>query len=189
FNDLFDDVVIYAERFDLERQVIKGILISDKRDPASPVLIVGEQAVIIADPLDKRIKVQLANGTIHRQESGSGSYQQIAFSTYEMDVDLTKQGGGKRRIKYREMDLGALRRLAEDTPPESGAGIRMKAELHKRFAFPFACLVFGLIGMPLGIFWSRGGRAYGFMASIVVVFCYYLLLNVGESLAKSATVP
>ncbi|MCP4715886.1 MAG: LptF/LptG family permease, partial [Deltaproteobacteria bacterium] len=47
----------------------------------------------------------------------------------------------------------------------------------------------GIIGMPLGIFWSRGGRAYGFMASIVVVFCYYLLLNVGESLAKSATVP
>jgi lipopolysaccharide export LptBFGC system permease protein LptF len=58
-------------------------------------------------------------------------------------------------------------------------------EMSKRLAFPFACLVFGILGVSVGSFWRRGGRSYGFILSIVIVFFYYLLLSMGENLSKT----
>ena len=56
-------------------------------------------------------------------------------------------------------------------------------EVHKKFALPAACLVFGLIGLPLGIVNRRGGRAAGFAVSIGIVLLYYALLATGEARA------
>jgi lipopolysaccharide export system permease protein len=57
-----------------------------------------------------------------------------------------------------------------------------KVEIHKKFSIPFACVVFVLIGAPLGIRTRRGGFAN--MAIAVAFFMiYYLFLIVGEQLA------
>ena len=55
-------------------------------------------------------------------------------------------------------------------------------EIHKKFSIPFACLVFILVGGPLGIRTRRGGFAN--MAIAVAFFItYYLFLIAGEQLA------
>ena len=56
-------------------------------------------------------------------------------------------------------------------------------EVHKKFALPAACLVFGLIGLPLGIVNRRGGRAAGFAVSVGIVLLYYALIATGEARA------
>ena len=57
-----------------------------------------------------------------------------------------------------------------------------KVEIHKKFSIPFACVVFVLIGAPLGIRTRRGGFAN--MAIAVAFFMiYYLFLIAGEQLA------
>lgn len=57
-----------------------------------------------------------------------------------------------------------------------------RVEIHKKFSIPFACIVFTLIGAPLGIRARRGGLAAGFLSVIFFIF-YYLCLIGGEQLA------
>jgi Lipopolysaccharide export system permease LptF/LptG len=57
-----------------------------------------------------------------------------------------------------------------------------RVEIHKKFSIPFACVVFVLIGAPLGIRTRRGGFAN--MAIAVAFFMvYYVFLIGGEQLA------
>jgi lipopolysaccharide export system permease protein len=55
-------------------------------------------------------------------------------------------------------------------------------EIHKKYSIPFACVVFTLVGAPLGIRARRGGLAAGFISVAFFVF-YYLCLVGGEQLA------
>jgi len=62
-------------------------------------------------------------------------------------------------------------------------------KIHEKFSVPFACLVLGLIGVPLGI-QSRAGRAgksMGFVWSGVLLI-YYLLTSAVTSLAERGVV-
>jgi LPS export ABC transporter permease LptG len=61
-------------------------------------------------------------------------------------------------------------------------------EIHKKFSIPFACLVFGVLGLPLGITNRRGGKSSGFSLSVVIILVYYILINNGEQLAASGRI-
>ncbi|HET7712416.1 MAG TPA: LPS export ABC transporter permease LptG, partial [Thermoanaerobaculia bacterium] len=63
-----------------------------------------------------------------------------------------------------------------------------RVEIHKKFAIPFACIAFGVIGLPLGITNRRGGKSSGFSLSIGIILVYYVLINNGEALAKSGKI-
>ena len=56
-----------------------------------------------------------------------------------------------------------------------------KVEYYKKFALPFACLAFGLIGIPLGFIVKQNGRMIGLGIGLGVILLYYLLLQVGQN--------
>lgn len=57
-----------------------------------------------------------------------------------------------------------------------------KVEIHKKYSIPIACVVFVLVGAPLGIMARRGGLTAGVLSAGFFVF-YYLCLIGGEQLA------
>ncbi len=62
-------------------------------------------------------------------------------------------------------------------------------ELYRRLAFPFACLVFALVAVPIGAQPRRGGRAAGSLIAVAMIAGYYLLFVTGAGLARQGTVP
>jgi LPS export ABC transporter permease LptG len=62
-------------------------------------------------------------------------------------------------------------------------------EIHKKFSIPFACIAFGVLGLPLGITNRRGGKSSGFSLSIAIIVAYYLMLVNGEELGGSGKIP
>jgi len=64
----------------------------------------------------------------------------------------------------------------------------LEVEWHKKFALAFACVVFVLIGAPLGMRVRRGGIAVGFLSILFFAF-YYLCLQFGESFADRLLLP
>jgi lipopolysaccharide export system permease protein len=62
-------------------------------------------------------------------------------------------------------------------------------ELHKRFSIPFACLIFGLIGTPLGIQSRRAGKSGGYAISVVLLLIYYIFITAGENLGDTGRLP
>ena len=64
-----------------------------------------------------------------------------------------------------------------------------QVEYYKKFSIPFACFVFGLIGVPLGLVVKRSGKMVGFGIGLGLVLVYYLLLQVGQDMGRSGFVP
>ncbi|MBC7187241.1 MAG: LptF/LptG family permease [Calditrichaeota bacterium] len=60
---------------------------------------------------------------------------------------------------------------------------KLMVEVHKKYSIPVACLVFVLIGTPLGIMAHRGGWAVGGGISLFFFLLYWTLLIGGEELA------
>ena len=56
-------------------------------------------------------------------------------------------------------------------------------EAHKKFSIPFACILFVLLGAPLGVMAKRGGFAVSTSLSFGFFLLYYILLIGGEELA------
>jgi lipopolysaccharide export system permease protein len=80
--------------------------------------------------------------------------------------------------------LGALRHARTTGEPTK----MIEIEFQKRMSISYACLVFGLIGAPLGIRKSRTGRSAGIAVSIFVILVYYLILGTAARLADSGAV-
>ena len=60
---------------------------------------------------------------------------------------------------------------------------KYEVELHKKYSIPVACIVFVLVGMPLGIRVRRGGLGVGFGLSVGFFVVYWAFLIGGEELA------
>jgi len=186
FIDNFEGFVLYINSFDKEDNKVHGIFIIDKRDPKQQTIIVGKKATIFSDQNDTNIFFKLEEGTIHRFDPKSLSYEYALYNNYDMNVPLQDIDNDEDfKLKYKEMDFSALWSLSCERRVKKLSDVAINVEMSKRLAFPFACLVFGILGVSVGSFWRRGGKSYGFVLSIVIVFFYYLLLSMGENLAKT----
>ena len=61
--------------------------------------------------------------------------------------------------------------------------------MHRRLAFPLACLVFALAAIPLGARARRGGRSAALIIAMLLVCGYYGVFVVGVGLARQGAVP
>jgi LPS export ABC transporter permease LptG len=61
-------------------------------------------------------------------------------------------------------------------------------EIHKKYAIPFSCIIFGLLGLPLGISARKAGRSFGYLVSIVIFVSYWYMLLNGEMLADTGKI-
>jgi len=62
-------------------------------------------------------------------------------------------------------------------------------EVHKKYSIPVACLVFVLIGAPLGIMARSSGIGVGVAYSLAFFIVYWIFLIGGESLADRLMIP
>ncbi len=56
--------------------------------------------------------------------------------------------------------------------------------MQQKFSIPMACLVFALVGLALGMSVARDGKLAGFVVGIAVIFAYYVVFLLAESLTK-----
>jgi len=60
---------------------------------------------------------------------------------------------------------------------------RYLVEIQKKYSIPFACVVFVILGIPLGVAAKRGGAGVGFGVAVLFFVLYYVGLVSGEELA------
>ncbi len=91
-----------------------------------------------------------------------------------------------RAIRDSGRELAALSKRIDDRQKKID---RYMVEVHKKYALPVACIVFVLLGGPLGIRARRGGLGVGAGFSIAFFVIYYLFLTGGEKLADRGYLP
>jgi hypothetical protein len=57
-------------------------------------------------------------------------------------------------------------------------------ELSKKFAIPFTCLLFGLLGAPIGVKSNRSGKSGSIAISILIIVIYYTSLIFMQNMGK-----
>ncbi len=63
-----------------------------------------------------------------------------------------------------------------------------RTEINKRFSFPFSCMAFALIGVPLGITTHRRETSVGFAMGLIVAVFYFLFVIIADTLRGNAKV-
>jgi len=191
FTDDFAGLVIYVDHIEPPGNTLRGILISDARDPEQRNTVFAKVGVLVPNEPLHVLTLRLLEGNIHAFYQKDASYHRTDFTVYDITLDLnTALGNLRAREKdATEMTLSELR-TAIAAKHLAGQPVFAEAvELHRKFSIPFACLAFAAIGIPLGIRPSQAVRARGFTLSLALIFSYYLLLTLGESLGERGILP
>jgi LPS export ABC transporter permease LptF/LPS export ABC transporter permease LptG len=176
----------------------KGVFLAetDSSATANPKsqVTVADWGEIKVDPSGERVVLALTNAVRHSVDLNRPINYEISRHK-ELNVVLEDQFTSEQKAKMaaskgvRELNMSELRHLRRDAsvPPET-RNLAL-VELHKKFSIPFACVVFGLFALPLGINNRRGGKTSGFAISIGIIVVYYIMINNGEEAARFGKVP
>ena len=190
FNDAFSGLVVYVDRVPLQGNHMEGILIYDQREKGKSHTILAKEGFVINNPESQEIILRLKSGDIHRIEPEARTFQKIKFDTYDLKLELAKTFAAiERKFKDKEMSIDDLRTRMEAVKKTGKDTTSYEVEIHKRYAVPFTCIIFALIGVPLGIQPHRSGRSYGFILSILILLAFYISLMASEVLAMRKIVP
>ena len=122
----------------------------------------------IADEFVHRYLPDFAQGTYHLPKSVRTDSARVLHLNLLADQHRTLQKilAEQQSIRIQERNIS-----------------KYAVEIHKKYSIPVACMVFVLVGAPLGIMARRGGMGVGFGLSIGFFIIYWAFLIGGEELA------
>jgi lipopolysaccharide export system permease protein len=179
-----------VDKVPVQGKRLEGILIYDERDKEKFNTIFAREGFLVNNPESQEVILRLSHGDIHRFEPRTNIFQKVKFDTYDLKLELAKAyiAMGKK-LKEHEMSIDDIKEKIDNMEKKGIDTTLQQVELHKRYAIPFACIIFGLLGVPLGIQPRRSGKSYGFVFSILILLAYYISLIAFEIFAMRKTIP
>ncbi len=188
FNDAFDGLVVYVDKVPIQGEKLEGILIYDEREQGKYNTIFAREGYVATNPNSQEVMLKLIKGDIHRFEAKDDVYQKVQFESYDLKLELAKAFKAiAKKLKDKEMSIDEIKQRIKQKKAKGEETTSQEIELQKRFAIPFASIVFALIGVPLGIQPRRSGRSNGFVFSILIILAYYIALTAAEIFAVRRT--
>ncbi len=190
FYENFKNYVLYVQdvRASAGAAQWQRLFLADLTNAADPKVTTADQATVVNQG-DGTLVMRLRNGTEHELVNTEGDAQYQVSTFAESDLPLSMGVQDDQHIGHSDTPILAMsnRELYQKAHQPGGRWYRI--ELQKRFAYPVACLVLMLIGIPLGLSSRRGGKSAGFVLTIALVFIYYFVSSTGVALARQGKVP
>lgn len=187
FWDDIPGVVMYTDQYDEQSRTLKGVIIHDGRNYDRPMTIFAQGGTITGTSENQQLLLSLHDGSIHIA-GAKDLYRLVKFGEYSMTVG---DSGDKSEVPLNETDLrlSELQLKIEDPISTGKNRIKFQLEYHSRFTFPFACIVFAVLAIPLGIQNRRSGKSGGFAVSISIILIYYVFISVARTIAERGILP
>ena len=212
FNDTFGGLTIYVEDVSASQIALRGLLVSNERDPTLSRIITAREGRLLTDELNRSITLRLMNGAVNEADilpadpprdfttkgvptaggaASSARYRYTSFDIYDMSLSMDSPLQNALRVEKPEKDLTLAElgaKIAEYRNDPHGRA-PFQIERHKRYALPLAALVFGLVAFPLAIRSHRGGRSIALVGSLAILVTYYLVMTSLEGVALNTRIP
>jgi LPS export ABC transporter permease LptG/LPS export ABC transporter permease LptF len=194
FYEEFQGLILYVFEAPPEEDRWKGVFLASTRPGTKGEVRFAEWGQIRVDPEEEnKLLLHLENVLTHEVDLNKPeNYRTSQYRSVDMVIEdpyaADKELARRRRYKsLRELTVPELKeRLGQvELPPQLRN--RARVEIHKKFSIPFACLVFGVLGLPLGFSRQQSGKATGFILSIGVIFVYWFLISNGEKAAQDGS--
>jgi lipopolysaccharide export system permease protein len=177
--------LFYAEEFNGEQMQNLTVLDRSRRSISQIVVARSAEWNVLENIWD------FYDGTIYLIGI-DGSYNNIVrFQHQQLSLPQTALDLTKQDRKTNEMNIIEARKYLEiikhsaDLPRVR----KWQVRIQEKIALPFACLVFAVIGAVLGVQPQDSGKATSFGICIGLIFGYYLLSFISQSLGISGIVP
>jgi lipopolysaccharide export system permease protein len=174
-----------------EGNKLENIIVFELDDRSMPIKVTHARTGILeADLPNKRILMHLYEARYQqRDEKDPFDLRKIrdginmAEGTLPISLEELYEKE-KRRPSRSALSLQQLveQLKSEDTRERSAS----RTEINKRFSFPFSCMAFALIGVPLGITAHRRETSIGFAMGLVVAVVYFLFVIIADTLRGNA---
>ena len=187
FNDNIPNIVLYANHISAHDHTMEGVFIFDERDPSISNTIIARKGRIMSDPKKMSINLHLTDGSSFMVSKDLDSSKKLRFKSYDLRIELEDimSKFPSLRKGRKEMSISELRSYIKENKKGTVRHNKAVIELQRKFSIPFACLLLGLIGLPLGLMRRAKGRSWGIALSIAVFMVYYILLLVSDSLGET----
>ena len=111
----------------------------------------------------------------------------LARDSIKTDVNISQGAIHKKNRQLRNLERQMKNEFNLISSYERGYN-KYLVEAHKKFSIPIACILFVLLGAPLGVMAKKGGFAVSTSLSFGFFLLYYILLIGGEELADRSEV-
>jgi LPS export ABC transporter permease LptG len=218
FYEEFPNLLLYVREVADRGGRWRGVLIFDSTDPVEQRLTLARHGRIVttgsedsptastdaSESLERWILLEdVVNHQFNRREPESyrfsHSFQQVVrpggstrnegVSRYQLNMRERQTTSIVDFLRGGSFDDDDLDSSSPDPEKETLQRRLAVIELNRRVAIPFACVVFALLAVPLGVGSRSGGRGRGFIVSIAVILAYYVINNNGELLAVEGRIP
>ncbi len=189
FYNEWQGKVLYVFESSPRNEDWKGVFLADAVPSERQEVIIAKRGRLVVENAGERVVLQLTDAIKHsfdfhspkRYETSRHESLRIVLRDRFLSTERARLA---TRRGPRELELGELRKLARDISVSPEQRRIARVGVHKMFAIPAACLVMGLISLPLGFTNRHGGRSSGFAISIGVIVAYYVMLSQGEDAAR-----
>ncbi len=190
FYDQIPGYTLYAEK--VHRGGWDHVLISDRSDPASPVLALAAGGRLEPVGTGQEMQLVLDDGELQREDADADEFVTADFRRGTLVVGLGTALTDKSVLLrgVGEMTQGAIRARIRDARQRGDVAEvrRFEGYYHRRLAQPLAVIPFALLALPLGAS-RRSGRGFAVGATLLAVVAHYVLLRGGEVLAQKGFLP
>jgi len=189
FYDEFPNIVLYVREVP-QTGGWNGVFMADNRSGEGSAIYLARRGRVLIDRQKQTVAMVLEDGTRYTADP-AGKYEVFRFVEpffLRLDPEHMFPKGGLAKGD-REMSIAELRARAAELQAQGTFPHNQLFEIHKKFSIPVACLVFGLIGLALGATNRRDGKLANFVIGVGIIFTYYILLFLGQSLTKGRQIP
>ncbi len=163
------------------------IYVSEENKPLRT--IIAHKAKIV-QVTDTDVKLVLYNGSSDEIDPRKpNKFYKLNFKQYTITLNL---GDRKWKTIDKKPEEYTIKELKENINELKQKGIDilpLLSELHKRYAQPFICLGFILIGVALGIKTHRREKSVGYGLGLIIVILYYVIFISCETLILDKKLP
>src|SRR5216683_1514974 len=187
--DQFPGRKIYVGKKEGKR--LENITVFELDENSLPMKVTfARSGMLEADLQNKRILMHLYNARYQqRDEKNPNDLRKIrdginmAEGTLPISLEELYEKEKKRPSRSALSIQQLLEQLKSGNKREQSAS---RTEINKRFSFPFACLAFAIIGVPLGVTAHRRETSVGFAMGLIVAITYFLFVIIGDTLRGNA---
>jgi lipopolysaccharide export system permease protein len=176
------DLTLYVHETRNEGKVLNGVFIRDAREAKASGEGFSQEGELYSSPETKEMILKLKKGTIIRVSDDYKMNDKIQFDEYILKLSLAE---ASKKINRGEMSLSELKKEWEDPKTPKRKKKLFQIEFNNRLAVPLATFIFGILAMPLGIYFGRAGLAGGVAIGLGAFLSYYLSMAFASNMAKA----
>ncbi len=181
FDERFPHLVLYVQDVEATAARWRGVFLAESEAEAGSHLTLAEDAIVIAGSDRSNFELHLGPGTTHEFDPKEPvHYNVTTFGSSDLPIQVSPA------VSRTQANLSDAEQRTSDLilTAKSNSSLTARTEFQRRLAFPAACLVFALLGVTVGVRPRRGGRAAGFVLTLILISAYYFVFVAGAHYAQ-----